>query len=79
MPTSKACGFESYLDYYNRLSGYQSAITGLEVKDGMAFYTTQRINYFVPGQAVIISGCGAAFWILSSVVQSVYVVVDTVP
>jgi len=43
------------------LTGYQSAITGIEVKDGMAFYTTQRINYFVPGQAVIISGCGAAF------------------
>jgi hypothetical protein len=43
------------------LTGYQSAITGIEVKDGMAFYTTQRINYFVPGQAVTISGCGNAF------------------
>jgi hypothetical protein len=43
------------------LTGYQSAITGIEVKDGMAFYTTQRINYFVPGQAVVISGCGNAF------------------
>jgi len=27
----------------------------------MAFYTTQRINYFVPGQTVEITGCGAAF------------------
>ena len=43
------------------LTGYQSAITGIEVKDSIAYYTTQRINYFVPGQTVIISGCGNAF------------------
>jgi hypothetical protein len=43
------------------LTGYQSAITGIEVKDSIAYYTTQRINYFVPGQAVQISGCGVAF------------------
>jgi hypothetical protein len=43
------------------LTGYQSAVTGIEVVDSMAFYTTQRINYFVPGQAVQITGCGAAF------------------
>jgi len=43
------------------LTGYQSAVTGIKVVDSMAFYTTQRINYFVPGQAVQITGCGAAF------------------
>ena len=43
------------------LNGYQSAITGIEVVDSIAYYTTQRINYFVPGQIVEITGCGAAF------------------
>jgi hypothetical protein len=43
------------------LNGYQSAITGIEVVDSIAYYTTQRINYFVPGQVVEITGCGAAF------------------
>ena len=43
------------------LTGYQSAITGIKVKDSIAYYTTQRVNYFVPGQVVEISGCGNAF------------------
>lgn len=43
------------------LTGYQSAITGIRVSDSVAYYTTQRINYFVPGQVVEISGCGNAF------------------
>ena len=41
------------------LTGYQSAITGIEVKDLVAYYTTQRLNYFVVGQDVVITGCGA--------------------
>jgi hypothetical protein len=43
------------------LTGYQSAITGIRVKDSIAYYTTQRVSYFVPGQVVEISGCGNAF------------------
>lgn len=43
------------------LTGYQSAVTGIKVVDSIAYYTTQRINYFVPGQSVVISGCGNAF------------------
>ena len=43
------------------LTGYQSAITGIRVSDSVAYYTTQRINYFVPGQVVEITGCGNAF------------------
>jgi len=40
------------------LTGYQSAVTSVYVKDLVAYYTTQRVNYFVPGQSVVISGCG---------------------
>lgn len=43
------------------LTGYQSAITGIKVVDSVAYYTTQRINYFVPGQVVEITGCGNTF------------------
>lgn len=43
------------------LTGYQSAITGIKVIDSVAYYTTQRINYFVPGQVVEITGCGNTF------------------
>jgi len=43
------------------LTGYQSAITGIKVVDSIAYYTTQRVNYFVAGQSVVISGCGNAF------------------
>jgi len=40
------------------LTGYQSAVTSVFIKDSVAYYTTQRVNYFVPGQSVVISGCG---------------------
>ena len=40
------------------LTGYQSAVTSVFIKDSIAYYTTQRVNYFVPGQSVVISGCG---------------------
>jgi hypothetical protein len=41
------------------LTGYQSAVTGIEVVDSIAYYSTQRLNYFVVGQSVQITGCGA--------------------
>lgn len=41
------------------LTGYQSAVTDIYVEDSIAYYTTQRVNYFVPGQSVVITGCGA--------------------
>jgi len=40
------------------LTGYQSAVTEVFVEDSIAYYTTQRVNYFVPGQDVVITGCG---------------------
>jgi hypothetical protein len=43
------------------LTGYQSAIVGIEVTNSIAYYLTQRINYFVTGQDVVLTGCGAAF------------------
>lgn len=43
------------------LTGYQSAVPGIEVVNSIAYYTTQRINYFVVGQSVVITGCGTAF------------------
>lgn len=52
------------------LTGYQSAITGIKVVDSIAYYTTQRINYFVPGQSVVISGCGNAFDLTVTVTDS---------
>jgi len=41
------------------LTGYQSAITGIEVVNSVAYYATQRLNYFVVGQDVVLTGCGA--------------------
>lgn len=41
------------------LTGYQSAVTGIEVVDSIAYYSTQRLNYFVVGQSVVLTGCGA--------------------
>ena len=41
------------------LTGYQSAVTEIFVEDSIAYYGTQRVNYFVPGQSVVITGCGA--------------------
>jgi hypothetical protein len=40
------------------LTGYQSAVTEVFVDNGIAYYGTQRVNYFVPGQSVVITGCG---------------------
>ena len=40
------------------LTGYQSAVTEIFVDNGIAYYGTQRVNYFVPGQSVVITGCG---------------------
>ena len=40
------------------LTGYQSAVVNVFVEDSIAYYTTQRVNYFVPGQTVVITGCG---------------------
>jgi len=41
------------------LTGYQSAIVGIQVTDSIAYYATQRVNYFVVGQDVVLTGCGA--------------------
>jgi hypothetical protein len=41
------------------LTGYQSSITGIEVVNSIAYYATQRLNYFVVGQDVVLTGCGA--------------------
>ena len=40
------------------LTGYQSAVTEIFVDNSIAYYGTQRVNYFVPGQSVVITGCG---------------------
>jgi len=40
------------------LTGYQSAVVNVYVENSIAYYTTQRVNYFVPGQSVVITGCG---------------------
>ena len=40
------------------LTGYQSAVTEIYVENSIAYYGTQRVNYFVPGQSVVITGCG---------------------
>lgn len=40
------------------LTQYKSAIVSAFIKDGVVYYETQRVNYFVPGQSVIIAGCG---------------------
>ena len=41
------------------LTGYQSAVTGIEVVNSIAYYATQRVNYFVVGQSVVLTGCGS--------------------
>jgi hypothetical protein len=40
------------------LTGYQSAVTEIYVENSIAYYGTQRVNYFVPGQSVVVTGCG---------------------
>jgi hypothetical protein len=39
------------------LTAYQAAITGVYLENDIAYYTTQRLNGFVVGQSVNISGC----------------------
>ena len=39
------------------LTAYQAAITGVYLENDVAYYTTQRLNGFVPGQSVNITGC----------------------
>ena len=39
------------------LTAYQAAITGVYLENDVAYYTTQRLNGFVEGQSVNITGC----------------------
>ena len=39
------------------LTAYQAAITGVYLENDVAYYTTQRLNGFVVGQSVNITGC----------------------
>lgn len=39
------------------LTAYQSAVSGVYLESNIAYYTTQRLNKFVAGQTVIITGC----------------------
>jgi hypothetical protein len=40
------------------LTQYQSSVTFANVSDSVIYFTTQRPNYFVPGQSVVVSGAG---------------------
>lgn len=39
------------------LTAYQAAVTGVYLENDVAYYTTQRLNGFVIGQSVNITGC----------------------
>jgi len=39
------------------LTAYQAAVTGVYLENDVAYYTTQRLNGFVVGQSVNITGC----------------------
>ena len=41
------------------LTAYQSAIKAYSIIDGIIYFTTQRENYFVEGQDVVVTGLGA--------------------
>ena len=41
------------------LVAYQSAIPSYKIKDGVIYFATQRENYFVEGQEIIVTGLGA--------------------
>jgi hypothetical protein len=41
------------------LTQYQSSVTFANVSDSVIYFTTQRPNYFVPGQSVVVTGAGA--------------------
>jgi hypothetical protein len=40
------------------LTQYQSSVTFANVSDSVIYFTTQRPNYFVPGQSVVVTGAG---------------------
>jgi hypothetical protein len=40
------------------LTQYQSSVTFANVDDSVIYFTTQRPNYFVPGQSVVVTGAG---------------------
>ena len=41
------------------LTAYQAAVVAVSAQNSIAYYATIRPNYFVPGQSVVITGCGA--------------------
>ena len=41
------------------LTQYQSAVVATKIVDDVLYIDTLRPNYFVPGQTVILAGCGA--------------------
>lgn len=41
------------------LTAYQSAVVAVRAENGIAYYSTIRPNFFVPGQDVVVTGCGA--------------------
>lgn len=41
------------------LTAYQSAIRAYSITDGIIYFTTQRENYFVEGQDIVVTGLGA--------------------
>jgi hypothetical protein len=40
------------------LTQYQSSVTFANVDESVIYFTTQRPNYFVPGQSVVVTGAG---------------------
>jgi len=54
---------DSYIDSAEQtilplLTQYQSSVTFANVSDSVIYFTTQRPNYFVPGQSVVVTGAG---------------------
>ena len=54
---------DSYIDSAEQtilplLTQYQSSVTFANVDDSVIYFTTQRPNYFVPGQSVVVTGAG---------------------
>ena len=41
------------------LTAYQSAIKAYSIIDGIIYFTTQRENYFVEGQDIVVTGLGS--------------------
>jgi len=40
------------------LTQYKAAVISAFIREGVIDFETQRVNYFVPGQSVIVTGCG---------------------